>query len=122
MYFFFIVSYYKSISCKNGKVLKPLQNELSILYERCPYQLSYFFFLFLGITPIVLAMMPSITSSAPPPILCSLKSLYILLIETSLVNPIPPQYCRHSSGIFLQSFPDLYLHMEASCVTSLPSQ
>ncbi len=35
-----------------------------------------------------------VTSSAPPPMLQRRKSRYSWLTSTSLVNPIPPQYCR----------------------------
>ena len=66
-----------------------------------------------------LQMIDSITSSAPPPIDISRKSRYIREISMS-VYPIPPQYCKHASGISLDKRPAFNLSMDASLVTSLP--
>merc|ERR1719318_160010 len=82
---------------------------------------SIFYFLCFGRIPMPLQMIPSITSSAPPPIEVSLMSLYILLTRTSLVNPIPPQNCRQESATSLRSLPHLSLHMLASIVASSPA-
>merc|ERR1719381_429881 len=84
--------------CLLGKVPMVLHMMPSITSCCC-----CFYFCLRGKVPMVLQMMPSITSSAPPPMEFSRRSLCILLMRTSLVKPMPPQYCRQESVTSLQS-------------------
>ena len=81
---------------------------------------SAFFFFLPGRMFISLQMMPSITSSAPPPIESRRVSRKARDAGLSHMKPMPPQYCRQASATSRVSLPHLSLAIEASLVTSLP--
>src|SRR5690606_10498027 len=71
--------------------------------------------------PMVLARMPSITSSAPPPMEARRPSRYRRETLFSSVYPMPPQNCRQVSGTRRFRRPALSLAMVAHSVTSSPA-